>query len=74
MIDGRTDGQKDRQTDRITTPNFPRHSGTVSLHFTRASVFMIIRWKQICGNPFILKSHNITDTTNQNAYLKLNQV
>jgi len=30
------------------------------------------QWKRIRGIPFILKSHNNTDTRNQNAYI-LNQ-
>ena len=34
------------------------HLGTVSVHFTRASVFYDIQWKRIRGIPFILKSHN----------------
>ena len=32
--------------------------------------FYDIQSKQIRGIPFILKSHNNTDTTNQNAYFK----
>jgi len=32
--------------------------------------FYDIQWKRIRGIPFILKSHNNTDTTNQNAHFK----
>jgi len=30
-----------------------------------------MQWKPIFGIPFILKSHNNTDATDQNAYFKL---
>jgi len=32
--------------------------------------FYDIQWKRIRGIPFILKSHNNTYTTNQNAYFE----
>jgi len=40
------------------------------LCISRMHLFYDIQWKRIRGIPFILKSHNNTDTTNQNAYFK----
>jgi len=34
------------------------------------SVFYDIQWKQIRSILYLLKSHNNTDVTNQNAYFK----
>jgi len=45
------------------------HSGTVFMHFTRASVFMIYNGSDFAVFRY-LKSHNNTDTTNQNAHFK----
>ena len=44
MCDGRTDGQNYDSQDRASiaaSHGNNKHSGTVSLHFTHASVFMI---------------------------------
>jgi len=72
VTDGRTGEQNYDSQDRASiaaSRGNNNHSATVSVHFTRASVFMIY-WKRIRGILFVLKSHNNTDTTNQNAYFK----
>jgi len=72
VTDGWTDGQNYDSQDCASiaaSRGNNNHSGTVSVHFTRASVFMIYN-----GSEFavfrLLKSHNNIDTTNQNAYFK----
>jgi len=39
--------------------------------FYKACVLCDMQWKRIRSIPFTLKSHNNTDTTNQNAYFTL---
>jgi len=40
------------------------------LCISRVHLFHDIQWKRIRGIPFIVKSQNNTDTTNQNTYFK----
>jgi len=73
VTDGRTDGHNYDSQDRASIAESRgnnNHWGTVSIEYPRASFFYDIQWKRICGIPFILKSHDNTDATNQNAYFK----
>ena len=45
-------------------------TGQRAANFTHASVCYNVQWKRIRGIPFIQKSHNNTDTANQNAYFR----
>jgi len=73
VTDGRRDGQNYDSQDHASiaaSRGNNNHWGTVSIEYMRASVFYDIQCKRIRGISFILKSHNNTDTTNQNAYFK----
>ena len=60
----------DKWTDRTMTP---KTAWVQYPTFHACICFYDIQWKQICGIPFILESHNNTDTTNIKMQI-LNQV
>jgi len=69
QMDGQNYDSQDRATIAASRGN-NNHYGTVSC-ISHVHMFLYdIQWKRIRGIPFILKSHNNTDTTNQNAYFK----